>query len=162
MNFYFGRNMAEDKERVMILRTAYAAGTSSIGLNPYTMKVHGIFPEMAQLMGLAHDVVMKDAAFAPTMAGRVFNFCSVKIYFAYQDKNGKWVRKYTNWHLDISHNKNTKEPLSTNSQVPGTPVVIILQPLVTPRTFSSVNICLMANTTTKVRAFSIVGTFDRK
>jgi hypothetical protein len=126
MNFYFGKNLAANKQDATIQRTAYAvgSGTSSIGLDPSTMRVHGIFAELSELMELAHHVVKKDPVFAPTMVGHQFNFCSVKLYFAYETECGKTVWKNTEWHLDISHNNNTQQPISTNSQVPGTPVII--------------------------------------
>jgi hypothetical protein len=124
MNFYFGRNLEQNEG--LICRTAYAVGSgaSSIGLNPLSMKVHVIFPEMAQLMALARDVVMNNTEFAATLRGMQFNFCSVKMYFSYSDKKGKMVRKHTNWHVDVTHNRKTKVPMANNSQLPGTPVVI--------------------------------------
>jgi hypothetical protein len=123
MNFYFGTN--KEVKGDLVLRTAYAVGSgvTSIGLDPSTMKVHALFPEMSELMGMAHEAVMTNPKVAHTMQDKYFNFCSVKIYFSFRDEKGKLVRKNTNWHVDVTSDKQGK-PLPNNSQVPGTPVVI--------------------------------------
>jgi hypothetical protein len=99
------------------------SGASSIGLNPSTMKVHPLFVELSELMEMANAVVRKNELFAHTLEGHEFNFCSVKIYFAYRNEKGEVVYKKTEWHVDVTNDKHGN-PMKNNSQVPGTPVVI--------------------------------------
>jgi hypothetical protein len=126
MNFYFGDDVEFDEERNTQLRKAYAVGSglASIGIDPSTFKIHMLFREMDDLMTMAYRVVKGNQAFSDTLqVGQFFNFCSVKIYFSYQDQNGFVFNKSTDWHTDISL-KNDGTPTNNNSQVPGTPVVI--------------------------------------
>jgi hypothetical protein len=124
-NVYFGTNTAIDKARGLIKRTAYAVGSGvrSIGLDQTTMKLNCIFPQMVDLMNMAYNAVMLDDRFKDTMKDKYFNFCSVKIYYSFKNARGKTEKKYTGWHTDVTYDKDGN-PMSDNSQVPGTPVVI--------------------------------------
>ena len=124
MNFYFGINLEVHDET--IVRTAYGvgSGTSSIGLNPRTLKIHSAFTELVHLMAWATALVKMDKDWMWVMWQKSFNFCSVKIYYAFKDAKGKIVQKDTQWHVDVTQDKNGN-PLKNNSQEPGTPVAIL-------------------------------------
>ena len=124
MNFYFGVNVKDNG--VAMVRTAYGvgSGTSSIGLNPCTMKVNCAFPELVHLMTWATAIVKQDRDWMWPMWNKSFNFCSVKLYYAYQNANGKLIQKDTQWHVDVTLDKDGN-PMTNNSQEPGTPVAIL-------------------------------------
>ena len=116
-NIYFGRNLKKDTATGAIERTAYATGSGfgSIGLDPRTMKLFHMFPELDEMAKLMTDLMNKDPDFEQQMGGRSFDVVSVK---------GYWDGKETNWHQDIQL-KADGTPEESNSQIPGTPVAIV-------------------------------------
>jgi hypothetical protein len=123
-NIYFGDNL--EKKDDVLLRTAYAtgSGTSSIGLNPETMRFYACFPELQELKAKISALTLKDESWQRALNNQPFNFVSVKIYWTFRDKNGSLVRKITNWHVDIETTP-SGVPKKSNSQEPGTPVAIL-------------------------------------
>ena len=123
-DIYFGLNL--EMTNSVMNRTAYAVGpgTSSIGLDPREVKTYSCFPEMVQILQQATQIVRADGRWDDVMEpGMEFNFCSVKLYFSYRNINGAMVKKATNWHCDVTRDKERK-PNTNNSQVPNTPVAI--------------------------------------
>ena len=126
LNLYFGQNTKAEGQTLR--RTAYGTGSgaTSIGLNPETMKIHHIFPQLASLVREVTKVlVSKDSAWARHLEEHPFNFVGIKIYYTYRKQDGTLVRKCTRYHVDVTRNRKTGEPMPNNSQVPGTPVAIL-------------------------------------
>lgn len=129
-NVYFGTDVTptvEEANKQGVKRTAYGmgSGTSSIGLNPETMRIYPIDAQLQELMDLITEVVAaKSAEWKAVLECDPFNFVGVKIYFSCRDEKGKLVRKTVEWHCDITHNKDGT-PCHDNSQIPGTPVAIL-------------------------------------
>ena len=99
---------------------------TSMGLNPNTMKTHCIFPELASLVREVTRVLLtKDSTWAAHLKQHPFNFVGIKIYYTYRKEDGTLVRKCTRYHVDVTRNKETGEPMPNNSQIPGTPVAIL-------------------------------------
>ena len=124
-NVYLGQDL--DDQGQTVLRTAYAVGSgaSSIGLDPKALKIYSIQKHREVQVLLDHaNRFLKDEYKGPNMENKFFNFVSVKIYLTFRDKNGKLVRKTTEWHVDVTHNHSTREAMPNNSQEPNTPVLI--------------------------------------
>lgn len=131
-NIYFGQDETPTVEEINadmqgVKRAAYGmgSGTSSIGLNPETMRIYPIDAQLEELMDLITAVVAsKSKEWKATLECHPFNFVGVKVYFSCRDENGRLVRKTVEWHCDITHNHDGT-PCSDNSQIPGTPVAIL-------------------------------------
>ena len=124
-NIYFGANVA--KTRNTLERPAYGFGTgsSTIGLNPRTMRINPIFPTMAKFMAKITDVMEKQRPeWKDSLDKFPINFCGFKAYFSVRIKDNKWERKSCEWHRDVTHT-NRGKPLQNNTQIPGTPVFIL-------------------------------------
>ena len=124
-NYYFGQNHrhADNGNKGTIFRAAYAVGSGnrSIGLNPKTFVINQIFPDLASLVAEITKVIRLKTEWKNAS----FNQVSVKLYYTFFDEKGKPVRKFTNWHVDITSDSETGLPKSDNSQTPGTPVAIL-------------------------------------
>ena len=123
-NIYFGVNVGSAGDDTF-MRTAYGvgSGSSSIGIDPRTVRCYPIFHKLSKLMYLANSLVQQDTTHRMSMGGSSFNFCNVKIYYAFKNREGTIVKKTTEYHTDVTYNK-TGEPDKNNSQKPGTPVAI--------------------------------------
>ena len=124
-NIYFGTNSS--KNHTTLKRPAYGFGTgsSTIGLNPRTMRIHPIFPTMATVITKITDVVAKQRPeWRDSLEKFPINFCGFKAYFSVKNKNNEWERKSCEWHRDVTHT-NKGKPLRNNTQIPGTPVLIL-------------------------------------
>lgn len=122
VNLYFGTNIGVANDGLTIRRTAYAVGSgvASIGLDPRENRIFSIFNRLSQLVSSLVEVIRNKTPHKKF----VCNFVSVKVYYWYKNEKGECVKKDTNWHCDITLDKQGK-PCSNNSQVPGTPVGII-------------------------------------
>ena len=122
-DIYLGINISKIAD--VIKRTAYGTGSgaASIGLNPEEMRVYSCFPELVQLLQEATNIVKENDKWKHRMKDKEFNFVSVKIYFSYRDKNGNLIKKHTNWHVDVTSERDGT-PCSNNSQEPNTPVAM--------------------------------------
>ena len=90
------------------------------------MKIHCIFPKLASLVREVTRVLLsKDSTWAAHLKQHPFNFVGIKIYYTYRKADGTLVRKCTRYHVDVTRNKTTGEPLPNNSQIPGTPVATL-------------------------------------
>ena len=126
-NIYFGDNVGNGDGVTTLDRAAYATGTgaSSIGLNPETMKIYPVFPELRKLMRLASKIVKRESKVwkkEMNKNGGEFHACGIKLYYSFME-NGVLVTKTTNWHMDVTLDENGI-PTDNNSQIPGSPVVI--------------------------------------
>ena len=113
------KNLAKIHGGAIILRAAYATGSgvSSIGLDPRKATIENIFPDLAELMNKVRVRTQKHyATSGQTAPTSDFNQVSVKIYF-----NGK----ETGEHTDIGYEHGHLTAQKNNSQLPGTPVVIL-------------------------------------
>ena len=131
-NIYLGTNRSANLEDglAVVERTAYAlgSGASSTCLNPETMRIYSMTPELIKLMGLVSQI-LKDSSqtWEQTLNQTPFNSVSVKLYFSFRkEKQAKTVlvRKNTGWHADVLYD-DKGVGLPSNSQVPGTPVAIL-------------------------------------
>jgi hypothetical protein len=125
LNFHFGDNI---KGVSGMERTAYGLGSGALtcGLNPDTMKIHPMPPELVVLRNEATKILSsKSEKWKKVLTENPLNFCNVKHYYSYRHRNGKLVKKRIGWHGDCSYNRNTKKPLSNNSQVPGSLTVLL-------------------------------------
>ncbi len=102
----------------------FGTGTSSIGLNPRTMRINPIFPVMTKIMHhVAKVVMLLRPEWTNSLIRYPINFVGVKGYFSVWDGK-KWVQKTCEWHRDVTHTLDGK-PFKNNSQIPGTPVLIL-------------------------------------
>lgn len=122
LNVYFGKNLQHLNDEFEMQRTAYGtgSGTNSIGLDQRTMRIYAIFPELHNLIRLVVEVVKEKTIYKNID----INFVSVKLYYWTKNENGDWVKKDTNWHCDVEHDK-FGHPKENNSQLPGSPVIIL-------------------------------------
>ena len=126
LNLYFGDNIK--KNNTTLERTSYGlgSGATSIGLNPDTMKVHPMPPELVILRNEVTKVLTKDnKEWKTQLEQHPFNNCAIKIYYSYRNRNGKLVKKSTRWHSDVTYSKATKLPMRNNSQIPGSVVALL-------------------------------------
>ena len=113
-NIYFGRNVGKASNGV-VKRFAYGTGTGTqtIGLDPQTMR----FNEYLDTF----DEILKNI---PKVDPKSFNAVSVKIYYGLR-KGVKTARvKDTKLHVDVNY-QGQDQPSKENSQVPGSPVLIL-------------------------------------
>ena len=75
-----------------------------------------MFPDLDQLAVLMTSLLKTNPDLAAQMGDHVFDVVSVK---------GYWDNKETNWHQDIQLNQDGT-PSHNNSQIPGTPVAILM------------------------------------
>lgn len=124
VNVYFGTNVSDNGNS--FTRTAYGVGSgvSSIGLNPKTMTINAIFPELSEVVEIVSNRVKKEQGMADILTKSPFNFVSVKIYFTFLNMKDELVTKDTGWHVDVTTGRDGK-PCRNNSQKPGTPVAIL-------------------------------------
>lgn len=123
VNLYFGMNVqGNNVDDFVMERTAYAVGTgiNSIGLDPRTLRINPFFPRLVDLTKSIQNLVREKTIYKEFEV----NFVSVKVYYWFRDKNSQWVKKDTNWHCDVTLDKNGR-PCHNNSQVPGSPVGIL-------------------------------------
>ena len=120
VNLYFGQNFDCTDEGMIRAAYAVGSGTSSIGLDPSTMRIDPFFPRLIDLVRQVTVVVRRETVWRNAW----FNLVSVKIYYSFRDENGKLVRKTTNWHVDVTLDKKGL-PMRNNSQVPVSPVAIL-------------------------------------
>jgi len=115
-NIYFGRNAGEERNGV-VERCAHGTGTgtSTIGLDPHTMRFNHCLPAFDRILDKIPGV-KKEEKKAVTVA-------SAKLHCAV----GKGVKarraKSTGRHTDVLFDSRDK-PSKGNSQVPGSPVVM--------------------------------------
>ena len=108
------------------------SGVSSIGLNPATVHLNSIFPDLSKLKEKVKERVCMNKDWRNQLGNHDFNSVSVKVYYSYNEKqkqDGKPTmvnaKKEVNWHTDIELNKDGKPMSNKNSQVPKTPVAIL-------------------------------------
>jgi hypothetical protein len=127
-NVYFGANTSETDNPNTVKRAAYAfgSGATSIGLDPRTMRLNPLFPDLIELAKKATEIVNRDPLWRKAMGGKVYNACSVKIYYWTRRDNAQrtLVHKTVDWHVDVTRDK-AGTPQKNNSQVPNTPVAIL-------------------------------------
>ena len=103
VNIYFGCNTKKGTKSNSVFRTAYAvgSGTSSIGLDPETMRIYPAFPDLLKLLKEATRLVKSHSAeWREIMKDIEFNFGNIKIYYSYY-QNGVLVKKTTEMHMDV-------------------------------------------------------------
>jgi hypothetical protein len=127
-NVYFGANTSKTNNPNTVKRAAYAfgSGATSIGLDPRTMRLNPLFPDLIKLAKKATEIVNRDPHRRKAMGGKVYNACSVKIYYwtRRDNKDKTLVQKTVDWHVDVTRDK-AGNPRANNSQVPETPVAIL-------------------------------------
>ena len=124
-NVYFGKNRLVSDAGIQRYAYGTGSGTSTIGLDTSTMKIHQI---TGPLIELSAEVTKLMAAqswnWADWLSRHPVNVCAVKVYYMTEDGNGETYKK-TGYHCDITYNKRCRKPLPNNSQVPGTPVAML-------------------------------------
>lgn len=126
-DMYFGVDYADDASgclegpstQTSSYRAAYASSSaeSSISIDPFFKQYHSFSRPMSELLSVVKNI----AALYCTngVDGAKFN-----LEFNCVSVKGYWDGKYVNWHSDIEYDRLRGTP-KRNSQVPGTPVIII-------------------------------------
>lgn len=126
LNIYYGMNLAAKTQDIQRAAYGTGSGATSIGLNPKTMRINPFFSDLTVLVNEVSKLLKsKNPRWKEWLEKYPFNFVGVKVYYSYRRPNGELVRKNTRYHRDVTYNCNTKEPMSNNSQIPGTPVAIL-------------------------------------
>ena len=126
LNIYYGRNLPSNMP--FLQRTSYGTGSGSIsiGLNPKTMKIHSFTSDITILANEVSNLLKgKNKIWKQKLEEHPFNFVGVKVYYSYRRKNGELIRKNTAYHVDVTYNHKTRQPMRNNSQIPGTPVALL-------------------------------------
>ena len=107
---------------------SFGKGRGSIGLNPNTMKIHPIFDKLLIALDIVNQEIKRYPRWSQQMNGYSFDSCAGKIYYSYESvsSNNKTVtvKKTVNYHTDVTYNDDGT-PKKDNSQIPGTPTVIL-------------------------------------
>ena len=116
-DIYFGEDIQALGDGSIVMRTAYGngSGSSTIGHDPRHARICEIFPELRTLMIMVGEVCADHYSKIGIQMNTQFNHVAVKLYF-----NDKDTREHSDIEFDAKHN-----PTRNNSQVPGTPVVIL-------------------------------------
>ena len=113
-NVYFGRNFGEASNGV-VERFAYGTGTGTqtIGLDRQTMRFNHYLEEFDKILEKIPGVQQSS-----------FNVVSVKIYYGLRQGVKAFRTKQTARHVDVNYRRKDA-PAKENSQVPGSPVLIL-------------------------------------
>ena len=113
-NVYFGRSIGKASNGV-VQRFAYGTGTGTqtIGLDPQTLRFNDYLDTFDEILKKIPDVDHKS-----------FNAVSVKIYYGLRNGVNSSRIKTTNRHVDVNY-QGKDQPAKENSQVPGSPVLIL-------------------------------------
>ena len=119
VNMYFGKDVVGSQRQGFVRRFAYASGhgTDTIRINPLRQRFlawDSCFDELWEAVKPHVD---------PKYHNVVFNGVSVKWAYRYIDHNGNPQDVITRLHADVIHNRHG--PIADNSQVPGTPVLMV-------------------------------------
>ena len=126
LNIYFGTN-ANKLCAKSVKRTAYGfgSGTSTIGLDPKTVRINPFTRDLAEASRVITNIVANtNPQRAKMLKGNSFSFINVKVYYSYKETSGKMEKKSCEWHRDVTYTQ-TGKPMANNTQVPGTPVAIL-------------------------------------
>ena len=124
-NIYFAVNKNDDGENMEVASYGFGSGGRSIGLNPRTMKIHPTNAVVVKLMEKVTQWVKKFPRWADQMNGKSFDSVNGKVYHAFRHlKNRSITAKDVNWHTDVTY-QGHNQPKNDNSQLPGTPAVIL-------------------------------------
>jgi len=124
VNVYFGTNASNNGDTMLRASYGFGKGRGSIGLNPFTMRIHTPFEKMLCLMDHVTKVVRDNPRWDNQLGKESFNSCSIKVYYKYKDTDNKTVSKPTEWHVNVTRDS-SGVPNKDNSQVPETPVATL-------------------------------------
>ena len=125
-NFYKGLNLRTNSDGTTE-RTAYAmgSGTTTIGLDQRTLKLHQMTPLDVDLMSSMTRVVsLANPDWEKRLQLHPLNQESGKIYYSFLNDEGKIVTKCTDFHTDCTFTKSNR-PMRNNSQTPNTLTVLL-------------------------------------
>jgi hypothetical protein len=90
------------------------------------MRINAIFLLMADMIRKISEIVKKRRPeWAETLTLHPINYCNFKGYFSVWNATTKeWEAKSVEFHRDVTHTV-TGKPMKNNTQIPGTPVVIL-------------------------------------
>ena len=125
LNIYFGKNRGVGVQGIQRYAYGTGSGSSTIGLDSTTMRIHQMTGTLIDLSAeVTKLMAAKSSNWAEWLSRHPINVCAVKAYYMTEDGNGETF-KSTGFHRDVTYSKRTRQPMTNNSQVPGTPVAML-------------------------------------
>ena len=128
VNFYIALNKQRTATGVRVASYSFGKGRGSIGLDPRTMKIQPVFEELLHALDIVNKEIKRHPRWLQQMKGHAFDSCAGKIYYSFQTVSSNdqlsTVCKTVSYHTDVTYNDDGT-PKKDNSQMPGTPTVIM-------------------------------------